>query len=168
MNTLAKALMVTTSIAVILLMDGCSNKRRDLLCKKDLNAILLASRELLAAAATGELRLGVYEFEREPHSPEIARFPQVIRELKPSYVVIESEDYLTIHFGGGFDHFGLMVYSRDFKEPYPGFSYGDTKITDGLWYYDDGYRDYAPRYKRKIDAWIEARVKSPESPGGNE
>jgi len=160
MNTLAKAFMVTTSVAVILLVDGCNNKRRDLLCKRDLNAIAVASRELLAAAATEELRPGPYDFRHKPHSPEIARFPQVIRELNPAWVVIEPEGCLTIQFGGGFDHFGLKVYSKDFKEPYAGFVYGSRKISDGLWYYDDGYRDESPRYKKKIDAWIEARVKS--------
>ena len=160
MSTMGRAFVATTGIFGILLLNGCNAKRRDLLCKADLNAIVLASRELLAKASAGEVMAGPHEFRREPHSPEIAEFPQIIRELNPTRVVIEPDGYLTIQFGGGFDHFGLKVYSKDFKAPFAEFNYGSRKIIDGLWYYDDNYRDESPRYKRKIDRWIETRVKS--------
>jgi len=159
MSTLERAFIATASIVVILLVNGCNAKRRDLLCKTDLDAIVRASRELIAKVTSGELRPGQYQFRREPHSPEISRFPQVIRELNPTSILIEPEGCLTIHFGGGFDHFGLKVYSKDFKPTFPGFIYGAKKITDGLWYYDDDYRDECPRHKRRIDTWIEMRSK---------
>jgi hypothetical protein len=159
MNTPEKAVMATMSIAVILLVGGCNAKRRDLLCKTDLDAVVRASRKLLAKASTGELMLGPHEFQREPHSPEIAKFPQVIRELKPTRVLMEPDGWLSIQFGGGFDHFGLKVYPEDFKPPFPDFNYGARKIVDGLWYYDDNYSDEYPRHKKRIDRWIQMRNK---------
>ena len=56
---------------------------------------------------------------------------------------------------GGFVHFGFWAYSKSFKEPYPNYKYGARQLIDGLWYYDDGYSDDNPRYKKKVDAWIE-------------
>jgi len=159
MPTIGRAFVATMSIFGILLLNGCNSKRRDLLCKADLNAIMQASTEVLAKASAGEIMTGTHEFRRTPQSPEIAKFPQVIRELQPTRVVIE-DGYLTIQFGGGFDHFGLKVYAKDFKAPFAEFNYGSRQIIDGLWYYDEYYSDESTMHKRKIDRWIEARVRA--------
>ncbi len=93
-----------------------------------------------------------------PASPEASTFPQVILDLKPSTVSIEGNGVVFVAVVGGLDHCGVIFYPEGIEdeEPPPGVtcgSYGDRKLLDGLWYYDDGYqRD--PHYDKKVSAWM--------------
>jgi hypothetical protein len=58
---------------------------------------------------------------------------------------------------GGFDHFGVYAYPEDFKEPHDSFRYGDRKLIDGLWYYDEEYHYDPEEYGRRIDGWLKQR-----------
>ena len=60
---------------------------------------------------------------------------------------------MTIEMGDGFSGFGVKAYPESFKEPYSGFQYGNRKIIEGLWYYDDEYIDN-PGYDKKVDKWM--------------
>lgn len=54
---------------------------------------------------------------------------------------------------GGMDHFGVLVYSEGFREPFPGFKYGDRKLVDGLWYYDEDYH-LNPDYDKVVEKML--------------
>jgi len=55
------------------------------------------------------------------------------------------------------DHFGVRIYPEDFNKPYPGFTYGDRKLLEGLVYYDEGY-DFNPEYYgKKIEKLLQKR-----------
>ena len=40
---------------------------------------------------------------------------------------------------GGINHSGIIAYPEDFEKPSDDYSFGDKKLIDRLWYYDDGY-----------------------------
>ncbi len=61
---------------------------------------------------------------------------------------------MMIEMHRGMDHFGVDLYAEDFREPYPDFKYGDRKLIDGLWYYDEQYQ-----WSHKYDEVVESRLK---------
>jgi len=63
--------------------------------------------------------------------------PPEVLELKPSYVVIDRSGVLKMEMTGGFSHLGVFAYRNDSNDP--NVRYGNKKLLDGLWYYDDGY-----------------------------
>jgi hypothetical protein len=123
------------------------------LCETDHRAVLEACREVLALASKGDLKPGRYNVQWRPPDPAVSRLPKVLLDLAPSYIVIDSSGYLTLEMHGGFDHFGLRAYPKDFKEPHPDFNYGHRKLMDGLWYYDEEYT-YDKMYGKRIDGWL--------------
>lgn len=124
-----------------------------LLCETDHKALLEACRELSRRVITGDMKPRQYNVRLDPH-PEASRFPQPILDLEPTYVIIESNGCIIVELYGLFNHFGLYAYPEDFKEPFSNFEYGNKKLIDGLWYYDDGYRE-AQNYDKKIEALIQ-------------
>ena len=148
----------TIIVLLALLLAGCNGKRKDLLCDTDYDAILQASRQILAETRAGRLKPGWYEFKRHPRSPEISQFPKVIRDLSPTRIIIEYEGSLMIQFGGGPDSFGLRAYPENFSGTLPNSGNGARRLIEGLWYCDQDYRDIHAAYKRKIDAWIEGNL----------
>jgi len=50
-------------------------------------------------------------------------------------------------------HFGFDIYTEDFKEPFAGFPYGDHRILDKLWYFDDEYK--WPDYDETVAAMLQ-------------
>lgn len=127
-----------------------------LLCKTDHQALLDAGREILSQVPKdrlnpqpdGKTYLGSFPV------PKGIRIPQAIRNLKPHVVVVDYYGYLTLEMHGGMDHFGIRVYPEDFNAPYSYFKYGGRKLTDGLWYYDDGYL-HNPEYDKIVDEIIQ-------------
>jgi hypothetical protein len=147
---------VITAVLMLAAVGGCNAKRHELLCDTDHEAVLRACGEVLENASAWGLKVGGrYSVRWTPRSPEASKFPKAILNLAPAYVHMPYEGCIVLEMHGGFDHFGLRAYSKSFKELYPGFKYGDRQLVDGLWYYDDDYRDDFPKHKKRIDAWIE-------------
>ena len=72
--------------------------------------------------------------------PEGVHVPQAIRSLRPRTVEIHTYGYLIIEMHGGIDHYGVLVFPKDFEEPRPGYldalrTRGDRELVGGLWYY---------------------------------
>ena len=94
-------------------------------------AVLKACREMIAKKDSYRGQrpdlpadAGVYlDFTTGPIDPAI---PEVIRGLKPAYVVIESNAVLVV-FLGGFSHLGYQAYAEGSQGG------GTEKLIDGLW-----------------------------------
>lgn len=125
-----------------------------LLCETDFQVLLEACRQLSSRVATGDLKPQQYNVRIKPHS-EISRFPQPILDLEPTYVIIDIRGSVTIELHGGFLHYGVMAYPEDFEKP-PGAEYGDMKLIDGLWYYDEDYKR-SPKIQKKIEELLQKR-----------
>lgn len=142
---------------ILTLVGPLREARINLLCRMDHQALLEACREISTRAASGDLKPKRY-YVHSPASPEASTFPKVILDLRPSTVSIEGNGVVFVAVVGGLDHFGVIFYPEGIEdgEPPPGVEwgpYGDRKLLDGLWYYDDGYqRD--PHYDKKVNAWM--------------
>lgn len=124
-----------------------------LLCETDYQTLLRACRELSRRVTTGDLKPQQYNIRRDPH-PEASRFPQPILDLEPTYVIINPDGRMMIELHGGFLHYGVIAYPEDYKEPGINSKYGDKKLIDGLWYYNEDYEE-SPKYQKKIDKLIQ-------------
>jgi hypothetical protein len=124
-----------------------------LLCETNYQVLLEACRQLSSRVAAGDLKPQQYNIRLKPN-PESSRFPQPILDLEPTYVIIGADGIVQIELHGGFLHYGVIAYPEDYKEPPYSFKYGDRKLIDGLWYYDEGYEGN-PEYQKKIEALIE-------------
>jgi len=123
-----------------------------LLCKTDHEALLEAGREVLSQVhiepdPDGIGRLGAFSV------PKGVKIPKAIRKLRPRGLCVTYDGCLVIAMSSAIDHFGVRIYPEGFQPPEPGFRYGDRKLLDGLWYYDEGYR-HNPRYDEQIDALL--------------
>jgi len=142
---------------ILTLVGPLRQARINLLCRTDHQALLEACRDLSIRVTSGELQPKRYYVYR-PSSPEVSTFPQAILDLEPSTVSIEGSGIVSVAVVGGLDHCGVIFYPEGIEDQTapPGVEsqpYGDRKLLDGLWYYDDGYqRD--PHYDRKVDVWI--------------
>ena len=123
-----------------------------LLSETDYRVLLEACRQLSSRVASGELKPQQYNVRLNP-DPEALRLPQPILDLEPAYVIIGAHGSVQIELHGGFLHYGVMAYPKDYKEP-PGAEYGDRKLIDGLWYYNEDYKGNTALQKR-IEALIE-------------
>lgn len=110
-----------------------------LLSETDHQALLEACRKLSREIDQGNL-LAPYRYlvGFEP-SPEITRFPQVILDLEPLFVDTWPDGRIGVGMSGGIYHYGVRAYPENYKKPSDDFEFGDKKIIDGLWYYEDGY-----------------------------
>ena len=88
---------------------------------------------------------------------EVSRFPQLILDLEPMFIETASDGRIAVGMLGGFHHYGVTAYPVNFEKPSENFKYGDKKIIDGLWYYEDGYN---PRYYKWIERLIEKGKKA--------
>ena len=132
------------------------------LSKTDHQALLKAGREVLSQmpkmqnkTPDGSMVHGSVEI------PEEIRLPQALRDLSARDIAVDSDGYMRIEMHGAFTHFGFRIYPEDFNAPADTgfkFEYGDRKIIDGLWYYDDGYYypdgSSFPDYAKKVDALL--------------
>ena len=135
--------------------DVKKGKQREvrLLCETDHQTLLEACRELSRRITTGDLKPQQYNIRLNPH-PEASRFPQPILDLEPTYVIINPDGRMMIELHGGFLHYGVWAYPEDYKEPGINFKYGDKKLLDGLWYYNEDYEGN-PKHQKKIEALIQ-------------
>lgn len=121
-----------------------------LLSETDPQALLKACRELSRRVSAGDLEPNRYLVRYKPH-PEVSQFPQLILDLDPMFIETASDGRVGVGMLGGFHHYGVTAYPENYEKPSQSFKFGDKKIIDGLWYYEDGYN---PRYDRKINALI--------------
>jgi hypothetical protein len=128
-------------------------RRMQLLCRTDHQALLNAGRDILSHVhiepdPNGLRRLGSFSVPRD------ISIPKVIRNLRCG-VGITYDGYMIIEMGGGMDHFGVRIYPENFKAPEPRFfRYGDRKLIEGLWYYDDEYVYDPQGYDKTIEWWL--------------
>ncbi len=121
-----------------------------LLRDTDHHALLKAGREVLSQVAPRPFEIaGTGYF---PISADVP-VPEVIRSLRPHAVLVASAGYLIVEMHGGMDHFGVYVYPEGHHAGAANDHCGDRKLTEGLWYYDDGYL-HNPDYDRRIDALV--------------
>jgi hypothetical protein len=121
------------------------SRKVNLLYQTDHKALLKACRTLLEEGYKGKYCIRV-----DPH-PDVDKFPKAILNLKPTYVLVHGDNYVGIEMMGGMSHFGVLAYPGNFVPPFEGFCYGDKKLMEGLWYYDDGYKK-DPNYEKKIES----------------
>ncbi len=122
-----------------------------LLSETDHQALLEACRELSREVLAGNLAAPNRYIVRPEPVQEVSRFPQLILDLDPMFIETAIDGSVAVGMQGGFHHYGVSAYPENFEKPSQSFKYGDKKIIDGLWYYEDGYN---PRY----DKWIEALI----------
>ena len=123
-----------------------------LLSETDYRVLLDACRQLSSSVTSGELKPRQYNVRSHP-DPEASLFPRPILNLEPTYVIIDSHGIVQIELYGGFEHYGVSAYPKDYKKP-SWVEYGDRKLIDGLWYYDEDYKGNTSLQK-KIEALIE-------------
>lgn len=128
-------------------------RRVQLLYKTDHQVLLDACRELLQRADRGELKLGTMYSIRTVYDPKVLTFPRIVLDLQPTFVFLQDGGSVTLEMLGGFVHCGVHAYPETVKESaHPGFDFGDKKLLDGLWYYDDGYDTRGKAYDRYIES----------------
>ena len=122
-----------------------------LLCETDYQALLDACKELSKQVEEGDMKPGRYKIRKDPDQ-ESTRFPQLILDLEPKYVVIDADGQVKVAIEelGAFAYFGVRAYPEDYKK-----TKHDKKLIGGLWYYDSDYYDAYPKYMKKIDALIQ-------------
>ena len=104
-----------------------------LLYKTDHYALLSACRKVLKETNEGKWERRQYSVYHKP-DPDVYKLPKIILDLNPTYIYI-NKNHLVIEMLGGFSHLGVYAFSENTKV------FGDKKLIEGLWYYDDGYTD---------------------------
>jgi hypothetical protein len=127
-------------------------RQTHLLCETDYQALLKACREVSRMVAEGKLNKYEYHIRGNPDI-ETSRFPKPILDLEPSYIQIGKNGSVMIELMGGLDHFGVKAYPENYGKP-PSGRYGDRKLIEGLWYYDNGYKTN-PDYDKTINKIIQ-------------
>lgn len=126
-------------------------RRANLLYRVDHQSLLDACRELSRRVTDGDLEARTYYVHTMPDAA-VSSFPQVILDLEPSTVTINEEGVVVVAVAGGLDHFGVIACPKGIDDSLAHGSDGGKKLLDGLWYYDDGYREDPGGYEKKIEA----------------
>lgn len=134
--------------------------RDRLLSQTDHHALLDACRKISKEVTAGNLDPNRHSVRYKPDL-EISRFPQILLDTEPLYIEVFHDGRVGLEISGAFHHCGVRAYPENYKKPNEHFTYGDKKIIDGLWYYED---DYNPKYD---DKWIESMLKKGKRRGEN-
>ncbi len=105
--------------------------------RTDHKALLAACREMMHSRASYKTRMDSLDGQSNIDLDDPA-VPDIIRRLKPSYVLIQ-DDVATVEMGGGGGHFGVVAFERgnDTTNRIPGWGQKKRKLIEGLWYYSD-------------------------------
>jgi hypothetical protein len=103
----------------------------NLVYNTDHHALLAECRALIDKGYRGK-----YIYIWPDRDPNVDNFPEIISQLKPTYVVV-NDNIVGIELWGGMSHYGVRAYVEDFNEPYKGYYYGDKELINGLWFYSD-------------------------------
>ena len=133
----------------IITMPDTDAMRVRLLYQTDHQALLDACRELSRRVATKELEPGEYYLSGDVR-PQVLTFPQIILDVEPCAVVVESSGRIDVAMIGGIDHIGVRAYPENYPSS-SGFELGDRKLLEGLWYYDDGYHERPADWDKHIE-----------------
>ncbi len=128
-------------------------KRERLLSDTDHQALLEACREISREIFSGNLPPSRYFIYPEP-VPEVSMFPQLILDLEPMFIETGSDGRVGVGMQGGWHHYGVIAYPVNFTKPCENFKYGDKRILDGLWYYED---DYDEALDKRIEELLQKR-----------
>jgi hypothetical protein len=161
----AKKVTVGLVVVVLLVVIACVKKltpsaldpsvrdthraRVRLLCETDYRALRDVCREMLRRVASGSLPTGLYT------DSQISQLPEPIPSLQPDFVSIE-KDVVRIEMSHtNWASLGVQAYPEGYPQqnPVPGV-YGDRKLLEGLWYYDDGYLPDRVGYDKFIDKFL--------------
>jgi hypothetical protein len=145
--------MITFGICMREVEKDARQRRMRLLCEIDHRALLDACREISKQFVKGDLKKSTYRI-RKNADLETVKFPQVVLDLEPTHISIYEDGRVMVEMLGGLHHLGVYAYPEDYKYKEPLSDYGDKKLIDGLWYYDDGYHEEKLYYK-KIDALLQ-------------
>lgn len=132
--------------------------RTRLLCNTDHHVLLESGRSLLREVTNGNFTIGSYCLRGRTEFPNGVPVPQAIINLSARRLDISEDGHMMIEMHGAMDHFGIIIYPEGFTEPFQGFNYGDRKLIDGLWYYDDEYQ-MNPDYDKVVDRMLLAGKK---------
>lgn len=119
-----------------------------LLRETDHHALLDACRELSRLSVGAEFKGEVYK------GAEIRSLPEPIPALRPDHVTIGRDGLVKIGMYAGWYDLGIRWYPENYPEYPPPFKYGDRKLLEGLWYYDEGYRTDPEGYNKVIDTLL--------------
>jgi len=122
-----------------------------LLCETDYHVLLESCRKMSKRVATGDMRPGAYwvRIDKDPKASQF-QFPQVILDIEPVFVHIDSEGWVMLEMGG-IPTYGVVVYPEDFMT---GFD-ANIQLIPGLWYYDEDYDERYPKHQKEVDALIQ-------------
>jgi hypothetical protein len=124
-----------------------------LLCGTDYQALLKAGRAVLSRTPMPEPGPDGSRLAGTFPVPDGVSIPRPIRWISPYSAAVDYNGFLIVELGSGRDRFGVRIYPGGFKTPHSTFSYGDLRLSDGLWYYDEGYRG-STSYQGRIDRLI--------------
>jgi hypothetical protein len=157
----AKKVTVSLVVVVLLVVIACVKKltpsaldrsvrdtdraRVRLLCETDHRGLRDACREMLRRVASGSLPTGLYT------DSQISQLPEPIPSLQPDHVAIEKNIVKIEMSHTGWVSLGVYAYGEGFPNHPPPFKYGDRKLLEGLWYYDDLYAPDPATYDKWID-----------------
>ena len=126
-----------------------------LLSDTDHQALLEACREISKEVSAGNVTAPNRYIVRYKPDPEISRFPQIVLDIEPLCIDIHSDGSVSLEMTGAFHHSGVTAYPENYEKPSEHFRYGDIKLIDGLWYYDDGYHLNPEKYDKRIESLLE-------------
>ena len=133
--------------------------RMRLLCETDHHVLLEACQGLSRLYMSGKLDLT----EPLESSPQL---PEVIRMLRPRHVAVRRDGIVKIEMYTGWSPLGVWAFPKGYEKPSVG--YGDRKLIEGLWYYDDGYSVDPNAYDKVIDGILERCGKLKSSAKGRD
>lgn len=145
----AVMLCLAALLLVFVLLDDTDpdGARVRLLYETDHQALLDACRELSRRVAAGEIKPSDYLIGRHPDSRTLT-FPQIILDLKPSFVSIGTSGGVTIAMVGHSDPLGVTTYSPEDREQH---HIAGKKLVEGLWYYDLKYQEHRGDWERHLE-----------------
>jgi len=125
---------------------GCAvdQLRIRLLCETDHQALLEAGRELSRRVVSEGSGVNTYI------GADVSQLPEPIPSLRPHHVTIDRDGLVKIEMYTGWSPLGVYVFPEGHEKPSVG--YGQRRLLEGLWYYDDGYSVDPAAYDKVIDA----------------